>query len=153
MSFTEKSILLVDDDRVTSKLKSRNLEKDGYNVIVVDSGSGAFNAIENLSLKFDLVLMNMDLDSELNGIQSAEIILSKYKIPVLFLISNSDPATIKKARSVSFYGYIFKDVKHSVLVEAIDMAIDLNKILLMLGAGFKISDQYENNSPGVHAIR
>ncbi|PKL18508.1 MAG: hypothetical protein CVV49_05330 [Spirochaetae bacterium HGW-Spirochaetae-5] len=139
MSLILKSILLVDDDRVTAKLKAKNLEKDGFNVVAVDSGFSAFNAIEELKFKFDLVLMDIDLNSGLSGIEAAEVILSKYKIPVLFLTSNSDSATAKKARSVSFYGYIPKDARHYVLVEAIEMAIELNKILLMLGSGFNIS--------------
>ena len=153
MESGSKTILLVEDDKITSLIQSRNLRRVGYNVITEISGEGAVDKVENHHSQIDLVLMDIDLDSELNGIQAAEIILSKFKVPVLFLSSNMDSSVINKAKSVSFYGYIFKEARHAVLVEAIEMAIDLNKILIILGADYKISDQYNNSSPAALVIR
>ncbi len=102
-----KNILLVEDEAITAMAQALRLQHEGYNVIVAYDAEMAFEEIKNCSCKFNLVLMDIDLSSGLNGIRTAEIIITRYRIPVLFLTSNSDIIIIRKAKSVSPYGYFF----------------------------------------------
>ncbi|HBS05179.1 MAG TPA: histidine kinase, partial [Leptospiraceae bacterium] len=85
-------ILLVEDDPPTAALEKRILEKEGYVVTLAYSGEEAVSLCSN---DFDLVLMDIDLGPGMKGTQAARQILEGRDIPLAFLSSHTDKATVE----------------------------------------------------------
>ncbi|MCF8416663.1 MAG: response regulator transcription factor, partial [Crocinitomicaceae bacterium] len=71
----------------------------------------------------DIVLMDIMLKGEMNGIETAEIIRNELAIPVIFLTAYADESTLAKAKVTEPYGYIIKPFKEIDLHTSIEMAI------------------------------
>lgn len=67
-----KTILLVEDEILIARAEKQDLERFGYNVLTVHSGEDAINVFNKN--KIDLVLMDIDLGSSLDGTDIADII-------------------------------------------------------------------------------
>lgn len=106
MAATE--ILIVEDERITAEDMKDALESIGYNVpAVVHSGEDAIKkAGEFLP---DLVLMDVMLEGEMDGIEAAEQIRERFGIPVIYLTAYSDPSTVQRAKITEPSGFILKD--------------------------------------------
>lgn len=100
-------ILVVEDERITGEDIKMGLESAGYTVpSIVSSGEEAIQEVE----KFlpDLVLMDIRLNGEMDGIEAAENIRSRFKIPVIYLTAFSDENTVKRAKETQPSGFIIK---------------------------------------------
>ncbi len=103
---TKYRIIIAEDDSITSKYLQRHLNSLGYDVVsVVSSGENAVKDAEMLSP--DLVLMDIVLKGEMDGIEAAEKIHA-LDIPVIFLTACSDNNTFERAKLTEPYGYIVK---------------------------------------------
>ena len=81
--------LIVEDEPMMAILLKKLLAQLGYEQVSwVKSGEEAIAAAQNT--QFDLILMDINLEGELDGIQTAEIIQSKSEIPVIYATSYSD---------------------------------------------------------------
>jgi CheY-like chemotaxis protein len=117
---TGKRILLVEDNEINMELALELLKDVG---IDCESAWNGAEAIEKLKeATFDLVLMDIMIKGDLNGIQTAEIIRKQYAIPVIFLTAYADESTLAKAKISEPYGYIIKPYKEIDLQTAIEMA-------------------------------
>ena len=76
-----------------------------------------------LELRPDLVLMDIRLKGEMNGIEAAQVILSTLQVPIIFLTANSDQATVGRAKVVEPYGYVMKPFTDAALLTALTMAL------------------------------
>lgn len=114
-------IMVVEDENITALDIAGKLEDLGYEIIaVVSSGN---SAIENArKLHPDLILMDIMLKGDLDGIQVTESIEDLF-IPVVYLTSYSDEKTLKRARKTSPYGYIIKPYNEDELRTTIEMAL------------------------------
>ena len=102
-------ILVVEDEAIIAMDIELLLKRLGYEVIgSVNSGEAAICAAEDL--KPDLILMDIILKGEIDGIESAREIMRNNDIPVIYLTANADTATVKRARDTASYGYITKPV-------------------------------------------
>ena len=120
----KKTILLVEDEAVTSKLTSKTLHKFGYNVETVNTGEKAIEtAISNKNI--NLILMDIDLGEGIDGTEAALIILSVRNIPVVFLSSHTEPEVVEKTEKITSYGYVVKNSSSTVLDASIKMAFKL----------------------------
>jgi two-component system, response regulator PdtaR len=101
-------ILVVEDERITAEDIKSGLECAGYNVpALVSSGE---DAIEKAGkLKPDLVLMDIKLKGNMDGIEAAEQIKYLYNIPVIYLTAYSDEYTVQRAKITEPSGYIIKE--------------------------------------------
>lgn len=100
-------ILVVEDERITGEDIKMGLESAGYTVpSIVSSGEEAIQEVE----KFlpDLVLMDIRLHGEMDGIEAAEHIRSRFKIPIIYLTAFSDENTVKRAKETQPSGFIIK---------------------------------------------
>jgi len=106
MAATE--ILIVEDERITAEDMKDALESIGYKVpAVVYSGE---DAIKNAGeFRPDLVLMDIMLEGEMDGIEAAEQIRERFGIPVIYLTAYSDPSTVQRAKITEPSGFILKD--------------------------------------------
>lgn len=102
-------ILIVEDELYTGEALASWLEQLGYEPLdVITSGEETLDKIDDLSP--DLILMDIVIEGDLNGIETAVKIRKKYDIPVIFLTAYSEDGTIKKAKKAEPYGYIVKPV-------------------------------------------
>ncbi len=118
----DKNILIVEDERIVAEDIKTSLKRLGYNVLaIVSSGKEAIT--KALELKPDLVLMDILLKGDLDGIEAANKIRSKSNIPVIYLTAHADEITLKRAKLSEPFGYIVKPFETKDLKIAIDMAL------------------------------
>lgn len=116
------NILVVEDESIVSKDIQHSLNKLGYNVVgAASTGEKALELAR--SERPDIVLMDIMLKGQMNGIETAEIIRSEMSIPVVFLTAYADESTLSKAKITEPYGYIIKPFKEIDLHTSIEMAI------------------------------
>lgn len=120
------NVLVVEDESIVSKDIQHSLKKLGYNV--VGAAATGEKAIEIATTeKPDIVLMDIMLKGDMNGIETAEQIKSLLFIPVIFLTAYADESTLAKAKVIEPYGYIIKPFKEIDLHTSIEMAIYKHK--------------------------
>jgi len=118
----QTNILVVEDEIIVSKDIQNSLKRLGYNI--VGSAASGEKAIEvALSENPDLILMDIMLKGEMNGIEAAEKIKEKINVPIIFLTAYAEDATLSKAKMVEPYGYILKPFKEIDLKTAIEVAV------------------------------
>ena len=118
----KERILIVEDEIIVARDLQRDLEKMGYAVAsMVPSGEQAIQEIENQVP--DLVLMDIMLQEEMDGIETAEIIRSRFDIPVIFLTAYGDKATFERAKKSEPLGYIIKPFHEENLRKVIEIAL------------------------------
>ncbi len=116
-----KKILIVEDEMIIAEDIRITLEKFNYDVIdIVPTGKRALEIIENN--KPDLVLMDIKLRGNIDGIQTAKLINQKYDIPIVYLTANADLSTYEEAKLTSPFGYLIKPFKERELHATIEMA-------------------------------
>ena len=116
-------ILIVDDDHTTSSVMQLYLENFGF--IVPDIASSGAEAINKTkSLKPDLVLMDINLGKGLDGIDTAEVIMRNFHVPVIYVTSYHDDETLKRAQLTNPYGFINKPLRDTDLKTTIRLALD-----------------------------
>jgi CheY-like chemotaxis protein len=96
------TVLIVEDDPIIASDIKLHLTRNGYKIIAILSYG--FEAVEVArEKKPDLVLLDIMLKGYMNGIEAAEIISKKLKIPVIFLTALTDDETFLSARAFRFY--------------------------------------------------
>jgi DNA-binding LytR/AlgR family response regulator len=123
---SKTNVLVVEDESIVSKDIQHSLKKLGYNV--VGAASTGEKAVElALEMNPDIVLMDIMLKGEMNGIQAADEIRSKINIPVIYLTAYADEGTLSRAKVTEPYGYIIKPFKEIDIHTSIEMAIYKHK--------------------------
>lgn len=125
---TQNTILLVEDNIIIAMTQTRLLEKYNYNVINVTTGEEAIALFEKPN-KIDLILMDIDLGSGLNGIVTTETILKRQELPIIFHSSNTGYEIIERTKNINSYGYIVKNSDESVIITSIRTALRLFKMV------------------------
>lgn len=120
-----KNILLVEDQLIIGLHQKIELEKNSYSVTHVASGEEALAAALNKENRFDLILMDIDLGTGIDGIEAAKQIIDKKDIPILFHSSHTEPEVVAKTEEVTSYGYVVKNSGITVLDASIKMAFKL----------------------------
>ncbi|MBN2434627.1 MAG: PAS domain S-box protein [Spirochaetes bacterium] len=120
-----KNILLVEDELVTATLEKSELEKYGYSVIHVADAIEAIKTALETDKHLDLILMDIDLGSGLDGTEAAEKIVKDKEIPIVFLSSHTEPSIVEKTEKITSYGYVVKNSGIVVLDASIKMAFKL----------------------------
>jgi signal transduction histidine kinase len=119
--FTLK-ILIVEDDSVSALLLQRALEKNAHQIIgIADSGEKALEILEDN--RADIVMMDINLAGELDGIKTTEIINEKFEIPVVYLSASSDAETLNKVVGTNPSAYVIKPFNIRELNMVIELAI------------------------------
>ena len=119
-----KTILLVEDQAIIAMAESRTLQNYGYKIILASSGEKAVEAVKTTP-EIDLVLMDINLGSGMDGTQAAEQVLMQREIPLIFLSSHTERDVVEKTEGITSYGYIVKNSGETVLVASIKMAFRL----------------------------
>lgn len=114
-------VVIIENDSEDAKTIQNLLEKCNYSDIsVISSSEKALNKIEkNIP---DIILINLNLKKETNGIQIAEIIKQRYKKPIVFIIDDIDENIFNKAKEIKPYGLIFKPFNEKEIYATLEMA-------------------------------
>ncbi|MDA3939705.1 MAG: PAS domain S-box protein [Spirochaetia bacterium] len=121
----QKTILLVEDDAIIALNQKMQLGKSGYTITHVNNGEKAVETVKEAESIIDLILMDIDLGSGIDGTQAASKILKLKEIPVVFLSSHTEPEIVEKTESITSYGYVVKNSGITVLDASIKMAFKL----------------------------
>src|SRR4026208_2485864 len=101
----EASILIVEDEPIIAEDLKANLHKLGYKTsAIVHTGERAMKSARETPP--DIVLMDITLTGELDGIETAHRIMNDMQVPVVFLTAHSELQTLRRAMKTEPYGYI-----------------------------------------------
>ena len=115
-------ILIVEDDGIIAKDIQNTLEGLGYAVAAITSN--AEGAIEKAAeTQPDLVLMDIMLEGDMDGVEAAEQIRDRFGIPVVYLTAHADEKTLHRAKTTGPYGYILKPFNEMELHTNIEIAL------------------------------
>jgi signal transduction histidine kinase/CheY-like chemotaxis protein len=117
-----KKILIVEDELLIAEDIGFRLKSLGYHI--TDKAISGKTAIASIKKeKPDLILMDIMLKGDLDGIETSEIINQNYNIPLVYLTSYSDEKTFLRAKLTQPFGYIIKPFEERELQTAIEVAL------------------------------
>ena len=138
-------ILIVEDEMIIGANISLQLSKLGYDVIgIISRGEEALNFVRQNQP--DIILMDIQLKGGLDGIETTQLILKEFQIPVIYLTANSNDEYFKRAKATHPFAFISKPFKKLDLQHAIELTIDQ----LMQSPG-KPSDNQQLTSPFIQS--
>ena len=115
-------IMVVDDERIVALDIRKTLERLGYSVpAVCSSGEEAVHSAGEV--RPDLVLMDIRLNGEMDGVQAADEIYKRHSIPIIFLTAYSDEETLQRAKRTEPFGYLIKPFAERELNSTIEIAL------------------------------
>jgi len=122
------NVMIAEDESLVALDISHELEAAGYNVIAqVTNGRDAVT--QALQLKPDVVLMDITMPGEMDGIKAAEEITNRLgDTPVIFVTAHSDEATLQRAKITRPSGYVMKPFEPNELRANIEIALHRSKM-------------------------
>ncbi len=122
-------VLVVEDEGLIAHDISRRLESLGHEVI--GPATTAQEALE-LAPGAEIVLMDIRIDGQRDGIEAALEIRARHHLPVVFLTAHADRATLERAKLAGPFGYIVKPLGPASLQSGIEMAIAKHRMERLL---------------------
>jgi PAS domain S-box-containing protein len=123
----KKRILIVEDEGPVAEDLLEILSNAGYEVVaVVKSGDEAISKARRDNP--DLILMDIVLEGDLDGIEAAKIIRDELDIPVVYLSAFVDRELLRRARVTHAYGYLVKPFYDLELIATIEMAVSRHEL-------------------------
>lgn len=120
---TAPRILIVEDERVVALNLQQRLIKLGYEVVGrAASGAQALELAE--SGKPDIVLMDIHIEGDIDGIDTAAQLLARYRLQVIYLTAYSEDTTLERAKATQPYGYLLKPFSERELHATLQMALE-----------------------------
>jgi CheY-like chemotaxis protein len=119
---TPASILVVEDEGIVAQEIKSRLKKSGYAVCAV-AHDGRTAIAQAGEMRPDLVLMDIRLKGEMDGIEAAGLIRDRFNIPVVYLTAYTDPATLERAKVMEPFGYVVKPFETRSLMVSIEIAL------------------------------
>ena len=122
-----KKILIVEDEAIPALNIKMSLEDQGYKIVdIVATGE---EAVELTGQTIpDLVLMDIALAGEMDGIEAAEQIVKQFKVPILYITAHADKGTVARAWNTKPVGLLEKPVEDYQLKEVLDNLFGLDKL-------------------------
>jgi len=116
-------ILIVEDESIVAFNLQQRLSHMGYHVPdIAASGCETLHLLSNSSP--DLILMDIHIEGEMDGIEVAARIQETSSVPVIYLTAYSEDATLERARLTKPYGYLLKPFSERELHATIQMALE-----------------------------
>ena len=118
----EKRILIVEDEGLVAMTLEETLKRIGYVAVgIAMSGEEALTLTRDRQP--DVILMDIHLHGEMDGIETAHKIKGSYGTPVIFLTAYSDDETIRRVVQTESSGYLVKPINTRELFAAIESAL------------------------------
>ncbi len=120
-------IMVVEDESIVAKDIQNRLKRLGYKVNdIVSSGEEAIR--KAAETQPDLILMDIVLKGEIDGIEAAKQINTLFNVPIVYLTAYADDSTIQRAKITEPFGYILKPFQTKELHSAIQIALYKHEI-------------------------
>ncbi len=121
-----ESVMIVEDEGIVALELEECLRGLRYDVIPpVATAAEALAAARDT--RPDLVLMDIRLKGDMDGIEAGRQIMTTYGIPVVYVTAHSDDTTVRRARETAPFGYVLKPWEERPLQIAIDLALDKSR--------------------------
>lgn len=133
---TPHKILVVEDESVVSMDLEASLTRLGYRV-TGSATSGQEALIEIEKNRPDLVLMDIQLHGDMDGLATAELIHRQFEIPVVFVTANANDEVIARSKQSASYGFLNKPFRSGELNATIEIALHQH------GSGQKLAVERE----------
>jgi two-component system cell cycle sensor histidine kinase/response regulator CckA len=117
-----KRILVVEDERIVARDLQMTLESQGYTVTGVAASSDEAIASATAAMP-DLVLMDVHIKGERDGIDTARLLRERFRLPVIYLTAYADAETLDRAKTTQPYGYLIKPFNDRELRSVIEVAL------------------------------
>lgn len=139
-------ILLVEDDRMMLELFKFSLQKIGHTVVgSAMNGNDAIQLTEKLQP--EIILMDINLEGEIDGVDTATIIWEKFEAPIIFITGTLERQFVERAKKAEPYGYLAKPFQEIDLENAIELAHARHQIKLELKRKHtELTDAYDEIS-------
>lgn len=122
------NILILEDDLVISLHITKTLKKLGFRNIFKSSNANDALEIAHKN-KIDLLFSDIKINGEIDGVDTAKILQSLYKLPVIFITAYNDKSTLNRVCEVDFVGYLIKPYRVDELETLIFFAISKFELL------------------------
>jgi diguanylate cyclase (GGDEF)-like protein/PAS domain S-box-containing protein len=145
-------VFIVEDEVLVARdIKSR-LEKLGYQVIgTAARGDDAVSRV--LSERPDLILMDINLKGDMDGIEAADRIRAEADLPIIFCTAYSNDETLQRAKVTVPYGYVLKPFDNRELEITIEIALHKHQMEVALkAAGVRLEATLQNLDDGVLTV-
>jgi|SRR5437867_2338167 len=119
---THAHIMVVEDENIVAKDINHRLKSLGYDVPAVAS-SGAEAIRKAAQTLPDLVLMDIRLKGDMDGVETADQMRRQFNIPVVYLTAYADNSTLQRAKVTEPFGYILKPFEERELYTCIEVAL------------------------------
>lgn len=125
------NILIVEDELLIAKNLASKLDKLGYKIIdIVSSGADAIQRASEM--KPDIILMDIVIKGDMDGIETAAKIHQKLDIPIIYTTAYADEETLHRAEKTGSYGYLLKPIKEREIHATIVMALSKHQEALRM---------------------
>src|SRR6185503_12996853 len=122
MQANKPAVLIVEDERLIARDMQQLLAELGYEPFAIASSSE--EALSRVSERLpDVVLMDIRLKGDIDGISTAELLRRRFDVPVIYLTAHADDATIERAKNSEPYGYLIKPVDAARLRSSIEVCL------------------------------
>jgi len=115
----EKTVMIVEDDLILNLLYESYLEKLGFHAEgELVYGKTAIEVAKQSTP--DLILMDISLEGELDGIEAMQEIRKFSDVPVIYITGNSDPYHVQRAKETGYLDYLVKPIEFNDLKESLE---------------------------------
>ncbi|WP_290876334.1 response regulator [Gracilimonas sp.] len=115
----KKTVMIVEDDLILNLLYESYLEKLGYDAEgELVYGKTAIEVAQKINP--DLILMDISLEGEIDGITAMNEIRKFSDVPVIYITGNSDPHHVQRAKETGYLDYLVKPIEFNDLKESIE---------------------------------
>ncbi len=118
----DEHILIVEDEIIVARDLQMLLEQLGYSkTAVVSTGEKAILYIEED--RPDLIMMDVVLPGEMDGIETSKVIQSEFDIPVIYLTAHRDKMIFERAKETEPFGYLIKPFNNDEIQRVVEISI------------------------------
>lgn len=115
----KKTVMIVEDDLILNLLYESYLEKLGYDAEgELVYGKTAIEVAQKINP--DLILMDISLEGEIDGITAMKEIRKFSDVPVIYITGNSDPHHVQRAKETNYLDYLVKPIEFNDLKDSIE---------------------------------
>ena len=121
---TNKTVLIVEDDLILNLLYESYFERLGFET----EGELVYGktAIEmTKKIEPDLIVMDISLEGELDGIEAMTEIRKFSDVPVVYITGNSNPMHVKRAKETDYLDYLTKPIEFEDLKKSLEENFDV----------------------------
>ncbi len=132
-------VLVVEDEVIVAQDIAGRLKKLGY-IVTATVASGEEAIEKSAENRPDIVLMDIVLKGEMDGVAAAQQIRTKINVPTVFLTAYADEKTLERAKITNPFGYIIKPFQQQDLRVAIEIALQRHEIETKMRQALKASE-------------